>query len=393
MNEQTKKLLWLILVIFAFGATIFFGYQFFTVATPQDTIGGEEQVSGFPVTPEIETIGETPVSEEELKSKTIGVSEETAGKLTQVAEFSVVGPSLNQNGDKISFFEKNGGNLWTANFDGTNREKISNITVIGMFEAIWSPKKDRVAIFYVDKEIKKGFLLTDGASVAVLPQNIYSFSWSQTGNSLAYTLIEGNKISLITADSSAEKPKTIFNTLPKDGQIKWITNDLISINTAPSGLAQGFNFLYSREKGTLSKIMDSFGISTLWSPDGKKALVSSTDSNGKLNNLKINGVLGEELFASEIKTIPEKCVWLNSDKIYCAVPRIIPPKSVWPDDYLLGSLHTIDSIVVIDIKNEEIREIFDEGLFDMSDLLVTQNEDYIFFVNRTDGTLWSLKLN
>lgn len=390
MNEQTKKLLWLILVIFAFGATIFFGYQFFTIETAQDTIE-EGQTSGFPITPGIET-GEELTGEKEIKSKTIGVSEETASKLAQVAEFSVVGPSLNQNGDKILFFEKNGGNLWTANFDGANREKISNITVVGMFEADWSPKKDRTAIFYMDKEIKKGFLLIDGKSIAILPQNIYSFSWSPEGNSLAYTLIDGDKVNLVTADSAAEKPKTIFNTLLKDGQIKWVTGDLISINTAPSGLAQGFNFLYSREKGTLSKIMNSSGLSTLWSPDGKKVLVSSSDSSGRLKNLKINGALGEELFASEIKTIPEKCVWLNSDKIYCAVPRIIPPKSVWPDDYLLGSLHTTDSIMVIDIKNEDIREIFGEGLFDMNDIVITPNEDYLFFVNRMDGILWSLKL-
>ncbi|TSD05025.1 MAG: hypothetical protein Greene071436_8, partial [Parcubacteria group bacterium Greene0714_36] len=51
-----------------------------------------------------------------------------------------------------------------------------------------------------------------------------------------------------------------------------------------------------------------------------------------------------------------------------------------------------DRIVAIDRMTRAISPVFDEGNFDMANLLATKDKKRLFFVNRRDGTLWTLKL-
>lgn len=391
MNDLTaqKRIIYIVLGIIILG---FFGFLLYRFFAPQVGAPGAPQagVTGRvqPTTP----AGTGEKRPEELQpGETIEIGPEQ--KLIKLTDFSIVSPSLNKNEDKILFYKKDGGDLYSSDFKGAKLEKISNLTILGLVEAVWSPARDRAAVFYLDQETLKAFIHIGTSSVAILPQDLKSFSWSPDGRSLGYLLPKDDKLSLIIGDSSGKNTRTVYSTPLLDAKINWVSSDKIIFSTAPSGLVPGFIFSFSRASGDFVKLVGPFfGLTSLWSPDGLRTLVSTTGSGGKNLKITVGDSAGKEQFDPGVKTMADKCVWSGPKEAYCAVPENIFPDTIWPDDYLQGAVNTSDSIVYLNLDKKDAREIFNQENFDISNLIVSKDKNYLFFVNRTDGTLWALKL-
>lgn len=391
MNDLTtqKRIIYLFLGVAVLGLLGFLLYRFFSPQAVKSPVP-QKPTTGR-IQPAPPTITEEKRPEELKPGEIIEVGSEQ--KLIKLTDFPVVSPSLNKTGDKILFYKKDGGGLFSSSFDGIDQQKISNLTILDMIEALWSPAKDRAAVFYLDQEVLKGFLHIGTSSVAILPQDLKSFSWSPDGRSSAYLLPKDEKLSLLIGDSSGKNTKTVFSTPLLDAKINWVSADRISLQTAPSGLAPGFVFTFLKSSGAFNKIVGPFfGLTSLWSPDGSKVLISTTNSAGKNLKVVVGDKDGKVLLDLNIKTLAEKCVWLNSNELYCAVPKTIFAETVWPDQYLRGEINPADLIIYLNLEKKESHEIFSDQNFTMSDLLVSKNKDYLFFVSRSDGTLWALKL-
>lgn len=316
-------------------------------------------------------------------------------ELLRLTDFSVVSPSLDKTEKKILFYKKDGGGMFSSNFNGGDLEKLSNITLVGIMEAVWSPNRDRSAVFYLDKETVKGFLQigTSTSEVAILPQDIKSLSWSPDGKSLAYLLSKGGRIELVIADSAGKNPKTVFSTPLLDIRLDWISPDKIVLSTLPSGLAEGFVFVWTRSGGALNKIAGPlWGLETNWAPDGSKFLASFTDRVGKNLATSLLDLAGKEVSRLDIQTVADKCAWANAREFYCAAPVDPPPNAVWPDDYLRGEFNTSDELKLFDTEDKKTELVAKETGLDVSDPILTSDQKYLFFVNKKDGRLWSLRL-
>lgn len=314
-------------------------------------------------------------------------------KLFRLTDFPVIAPSLNREENKVLFYKKDGGNLLYSDFQGKSQGKISNITIIGVIDAVWSPARDRSAVFYLDQENVKGFIQASSTGVSILPQNIKSFSWSPDGKSAAYFLQKDKKLELMTADSAGKNARVVFSTPILDARLAWVSAEKIEIKTAPSGLSDGFDFILSAKTGLLTRIFGPLsGLTTNWSQDGSKVLTSVSGLGGKEITSTVFNSLGREPEKLKIKTIAEKCAWASNKEIYCAVPKFLPQGAVLPDDYLTGEVNTSDMILKINLEKNDTSFVFAEGDFDVSDLIVTKAQDFLFFADRNDGNLWGLKL-
>ncbi len=318
-------------------------------------------------------------------------------RLTRLTDFSVISPSLNKSGDKILFYKKDGGDLFAADFDGKNQSKISNITIVGLLDAVWSPARDRAAISYLDGATIKSFLHIGTSSVAVLPTDITSIAWSPDGKSLAYTRQNADgTLELIISDAGAKNPKTIFRTPVLDAKISWIASDRIVFATPASGLAEGYIFSYSRSTGAFEKIFGpAFGLQALWSPFDTRMIASYTPRGGeRLLTKSLNPFDRERKDSADlpIQTFSDKCVFAAKQELWCAAPRALAGVAPLPDQYLSGEFNSSDRIVKIDLMKNSVEELFHENDFDMSNLVAVPEKNYLLFVSRRDGTLWSLKI-
>lgn len=395
MNDLTskKRIIYIIGGIILLAAVVFVVFQ--SLRAPADT---ESTTSGKNIISRITNIfNKGPEGGVGTKPTTLPPTPPPVAaeeqKLLQLTDFPVVSPALNKTGDRILFYKKDGGDLFAYSFNGDTKEKISNLTILGIMDAFWSPSKDRAVVLYLDDENIKGFLHQGSSTITTLPQNIKSVTWSQDAKTLAYLTLQNDKIELILTDSSGGKPKTLFTTPIQDVKTSWVTKDLFAFTTDASGFAEGFIFTLNRTSGVFKKILGPlFGLTSLWSEDGSRILTSSTNAAGKNIGMRVWDDAGNMLFTVGIKTLTEKCVFANKDEAYCAVPNEIDKNITLPDDYFSGEFNPRDRLVYVNIKNEETRELFNEGFFDMSNLVITQNQDYLFFVNRFDGTLWRIKL-
>ena len=386
--NRTKRIIYISIGVVVLGTVVFLSVRYFL---SQETRTQEEEQRITGRAPGLQPSGKVEELKEEPRELEIAGRPEQ--KLVRLIDFPAIGPSLNKEQNKILFYKKDGGGLYRSDLGGGNQEKISNLTIVGMVEAIWNSGGERVAVFYLDGETKKSFLHIGTTSTAALPQDLAGFSWSPDGKSLAYLQRIDNRLNLVTADSSGRNAKTIYSTPALDVQVSWTTSDKLALQTAPSGLAEGFIFTYSRSANSFARLLGPFfGLTSSWSPDGSRVLVLTTNTAGQNLNLTVYDSSGKPQLVLTPPTLPEKCVWQSSKIIYCAVPRSSLSVSILPDEYLRGELNTSDRVLRLDLENKKTQEVFDQEDFDISNLIVTKNEGYLFFVNRKDGALWSLKL-
>ncbi len=392
-NYRARQILIITAIaIFAF----LLGYAVYRILTA----GGKTAPISPPQAPVIGSVGgfavETPTLPyaTPLQQPTLGLEQKIQEQtLLALANFSVVSPVINKKQDGVLFYKKEGGSVYAADF-AANIQKNSNITIVGLTEANWSPARDRAGVFYIDTDVLKSFLHTGSSSALSLPRDITSFSWSPDGKQFAYLLEMGEGgVGLFISDASGKNTKQEFSTPILDAQIQWITPDTIIFQTAPSGQASGFVFKYSVASRTLRRVFGPlYGLTTLWSPDAAHALMSITNGEGKNMVFYLYDASTNESKRLDFITLPDKCVWLTTKEFYCAAPNAFPSQATMPDDYLRGETVTQDRILSYNLDTQETTLIFSGGAMDIANLAVTTKKDYLIFVNRTDGILWRYKL-
>lgn len=353
--------------------------------------GPAERVGGRLIRPPTAGLGAEKFPEDLRPGETLSVGPEQT--LIRITDFPILSPVLNKGENKILFYKKEGGGLYSSDFNGQNQEKISNLTIVGMVDAVWAPTRDRAVVVYLDQETVRSFIHIGTSSVAVLPQDVQSISWSPDGKSLAYLVPQEGRLNLITTDAVGKNSR-VAALLPRlDADLIWVSKDILALETRPSGLAEGFIFTLSRASALLTRLIGpEFGLTSRWSPGGSAFLTASLTNNGVVSGIVVRDSLGKVLAETQLRTLPEKCTFVGLDEVYCGLPLEIASDALWPDEYLTGELNTPDKIVVYNIKTGLVRTVFDQVSFDVSRLIVTQDKTRLFFISRVDGTLWGLKL-
>ncbi|KKP98043.1 MAG: hypothetical protein US06_C0012G0019, partial [Parcubacteria group bacterium GW2011_GWC2_36_17] len=99
---------------------------------------------------------------------------------------------------------------------------------------------------------------------------------------------------------------------------------------------------------------------------------------------------------TNLNTLSDKCAFSKNNNIYCAIPKIINGSLILPDDFYKNIANFSDIFFKIDMANNKSSIIFDPADFkydfNASDLNISPNEDYIIFVNKKDGLLYSIKI-
>jgi len=98
----------------------------------------------------------------------------------------------------------------------------------------------------------------------------------------------------------------------------------------------------------------------------------------------------------DIKTLAEKCVWSkkNINTIYCAVPQYLGARK-YPDEWYQGIVSFTDAIYKIDLDTNTT-SVFDslssDTTFDIKDMQLSEQEEYLVFQNKKNLSLWSLDI-
>ena len=309
----------------------------------------------------------------------------------------------------IRYADRAMGNTYQTFADKIEERKFSVTNVPKLYEAYFGNGGESVTMRYLKEDSKTietfaGVLPKEilGGDTGVenqlagsfLPENISDVSISPDFSKIFYLLPSGDGTVGITAFASGEGKNQVFSSPFTEWLSQWPNQRMITLTTKPSGVALGYMYAVDPNQKDFNKILGGInGLTTLASPSGK--LVLYADNN---LSLKIFNIGTGETVRAGVKTLPEKCVWgSGSDTVYCAVPKYIS-SVIYPDSWYQGETSFSDEIWKIDVLNGNGVLLADpttiENAYNIDgiNLKLSEEEKYLFLVNKNDSYLWELEL-
>lgn len=337
-----------------------------------------------------------------------GAGEEVAPRLYKITEgpvahgavaFSVqvsedIGTSTVTREDlEVRYVDRASGNIYRFRLHERTLERVTNLTLPGIQEAVWASDGSRAFLRFYSTEVGEGRIETYALSVSSGEGYLLEPDISDvvvTGTSSVLSVLPSTNGSVGTrATLAGTNPATVFST-----QLSAIKTHRAGASyaatTKPSAFIPGYAFSISRG-GEFTRILGPLlGLSLLPSPSGTRHLYSYRD--GGALRLALFDAATNEAVALPVATLAEKCAWMSdSETAYCGVPRSI--SGTFPDDWYLGLEQTSDRIWRIDMKERVATLEFDPSVLADADidavaLALDPENEVLVFTNRDDGSLW-----
>src|SRR3989338_2908932 len=231
----------------------------------------------------------------------------------------------------------------------------------------------------------------------ILPQNIFSFGYAAGSDNIFYLIPTGDNRengTVIRATYKNQSQREIYSSPFADFIVSFPKSDILSLATRPSGIAPGFLYQFNPLTGSFKKILgDIFGLEAKWDAKGEKFAFSGYDPDSQKPTLKFYNLKKEEVSALTFSGLAQKCAFsrIDADMVYCAVPKN-PPLALYPDEWHKGLVKLEDEFFKINLKTGETKMIYNERLFDVWDIEVAPNEDFLYFKDIDNEFLFAIKL-
>ena len=316
----------------------------------------------------------------------------------------------NKNGTFVRYVDRATGHIYDINPATLEKIQIVNTTETKIYAAVF--KNDASSVLF--RSAKDASDSIDNISLALFPPTSTStgplYKTQATvlrgnvdevavnaDNTLLYSLKDTNTVN--TSSFVGQNIKTLLS-LPFG---EWILENGASasalITTKASANADGYSYILNLKTGGMSKVLGPLpGLTSLINPNHKEIIYSYTDTAGNTAFSDLN--LGNKTSISILpSTLPEKCVWSKkqTSTIFCGAP-IGGPGQNQPDLWYQGVTHFTDRVWKLNTLTEA-GEILTEPKkdfnidFDLINPTLSPDEDYLFFQNKNDLSLWALKLS
>ena len=309
-------------------------------------------------------------------------------------------------GTLVRHIEKATGHIFETELFSSNQNRISNTTIPLVYDAVWGNKNNSLVARYLKDDnqtidtygllIKEVSTSTENTVSAIkLSENLSQIS--VFGNSV-FSLEHKPDSSLgFISNFDGTKKVQIWNSPVKELLAQYVNSKTVALTTKPDQNTEGFLFFVDTGNAQTKKIIGNvFGLSTLVNDTATQLIF--LDQKDALRMFMFD-VKSKSSTNMTPPTLPEKCVWSKKDRniIYCAVPEEFMDRdslTLWYS----GLLYFTDNIWKYDIKNNisnVMTSLFNESReqIDVTKLLLSENEQYLVFVNKIDNSLWSLDLS
>lgn len=367
---KTKKILIITSVILGIVLIGLLVYYFFFKSKPTSTQPGSGEKIALPI--EL-----TPTQKE---------------KLIAITTEAVLGASANDE-NKIIYVAWDG-TINKIDFSGESKEKLGLVSADKIGKVDVSKNGAKILVKQTLASGQNRFVVfdSDKKNITSLPQNTQT---AALGSSSVLALIPSSKTyqsNIVSIDNSG-KSKVIGTTKIPDLVVEWPSDKFIALKTKPSGLAYGLLYLLDTKTQKTERILGGiYGLTVKFSPSGKNVLYSQTQSSGFGLNLSSLDLTKKTVKNLNLFALPEKCVWNQDDRtIYCSVIKT-ENSYIMPDDYYKGSIDfSIEEITKVNLGTGEIKKIISAN-FDATNLFLSKDDAYLFFINKKDGRLYRLTL-
>lgn len=317
-------------------------------------------------------------------------------EMLKITDKPVVSAEISNN--SLRYIDKLNGHLYESDWNGEGKEKISNTTILNIFDVIWGKNGESAIIKFLrdGKDINIYSSEFNGSSTTgeFLQENLKSASASVLEKKIVYLTDEKNKGIVFISDINNDNKKQITSLPVSDFDVLWQNKENLILISKPAFNVLGIIYSLNINSKNTKKIAESAGIYGAVSPDGEKIFLSESVNNGVRN--KVMDLKDKKEYEISLKTLPEKCVFskLKKEIIFCAIPSMM--RGNFPDNWYKGKTVFNDVIYEINYftnENKIINKEFNTYGMDAVNLKLSAEERFLFVINKKDNILWRIKIN
>ena len=323
------------------------------------------------------------------------------GGLTKTNELNTspsLAPTLAGNGLDVQFYDRDDGKFYQINSGGDmtllSEKQFHNVESIA-----WSANGNKAVLEY-----------PDGANIIydftadkqiTLPTHWEDFNFSPSGDKIAMKSIgfdpdnrwlavandDGSRVQAIAA--LGDKNETVYPAWSPNSQIVAMFTEGIGFDR------QEVFFVGLNNENFKSTVVEGRGFEPLWAPDENRLLYSVYSSANDLKpNLWLVNADGDNIGTGkknlQLETWAHKCAFSKDAEVYCAVPESLEPGAgLFPQ----MALDSSDRLFKIDTRTgmKKLIAIPDKN-FSMSNLIVSDSGDYLYFTDAKTGRINKINL-
>lgn len=299
---------------------------------------------------------------------------------------------------RLRYAERGTGHVYEIDFSTNTETRISGTTIAKAVLATFSDNGE-VAVIIAEDENTDGtsvslqaFGATSDKSVA-LPNNSRDFHFTSPTD-LRYTVVENNETVAYEMDWTDETTSSLWRVPLSDIDTKWTDRGALVINKPAPWLQSG---VYAIENGALTRVIKpEYVLSAKPDPSGRFILYSYLNTElGSSVNYTLDRDSGEST-ASSLTVIPDKCTFVSQD-FWCASSfEVSSANRDVLNDWYRGEFTASDALWQGkgDGSSVYVDDLSGLAGFDIDVTHLTATEDdQLFFINKTNNTLWVYKIN
>lgn len=201
---------------------------------------------------------------------------------------------------------------------------------------------------------------------------------------------------IVTSTFTGGSLRTLLNLPFSAWRFYPISNASVLLVTKASEFAQGYAYTLNTSNGALRKVLGPLnGLSAVPSSAGERIAFSHTGGGGTFSVLNTTN---SSILNILPLTLAEKCVWSKkvSSVLLCGAP-VDGLGAGFPDRWYEGTTSYSDRVWRFNTNTDTAEIILDpeesfEESVDVINPSISQDEDFFFFINKGDLSLWALRL-
>lgn len=320
-------------------------------------------------------------------------------KITTVSENKTKGLTLTGDGT-VAYYDANKGIFYKVDASG-KPVQMSDEKFFDVEKVAWNPGATKAVMEFPD-----GYNLIYDFSTkkqVTLPTHWSNFEFSKDGKKIA-ALSKGltdTQNWLLTADETGANARGIEPTGKNGSKVDIAWNpgsEIVAFSKTGEpvgGEGQEIYLIGQNKENFKSLIVDGYGFTPTWFPDGKQLLYSTYSSRNDYKPvLWVVDANGSEVGSNrreiKINTWANKCTPVEANAIVCAVPRELPKGAGFAPKV---ADYTPDTFYKIDVRTGTQRIIgTPENATNAQELQVTPDGSSLYYRNTISGTLEKMQL-
>ena len=310
---------------------------------------------------------------------------------------------VNLGASGFNYYDEVSGNFYTISPQGGEPVPLSNQRFPGVESVAWAQSGSKAVLEFPDgSNILYDF---DNQKQISLPRAAQEFSFSPDENQIAYEYIGINEDDrwIVVSDDNGQGQRLVQPLGNQSGnvQVDWSpTKKIVATFREPTSSAgDEVFFIGLNGENFLSLQTNGLGFQSKWSPQGRQVLYSVYSKDSNYNNiLHIAGADGDNIGANNrslpLQTTPDKCAFASETVVYCAVPQFLEEGTgIFPE----LAADTPDTIYKVDLASNitsllAIPESLERDSFTVKDIMVSEDQEQLYFTDNTTGRIHRIRL-